>query len=403
MSPVLPLEIISLIIDNVGEKDTNFLKQLALVSHSFQQICIKHLFATVELHDASSKKGFIKLLKRRPDVVKYIRKLTYKIENNNQLPTCPSFVEDDDYLLSSILPNLLRTIPHLNCLTINASSSDWNTLDSSLTSAFIHLMYLPTMNHISLSFIRNFPPSILSSSANLHRLDMRSLKPLQEDGFPEVVMETRMMPKIREFHTSDSDELTTKLLHAKGQDGRPAFNFMDLRRLSMSFTWSEDEQNLRYLLQNAKLLEELDLTVFSDDDLVGLQEILSPTLKVLDLTVSLYSDFLSLPLARLCNELEAMAGHNILEALSLKVHLEGHETGDFIGSIFQSVEKVLVKPGWSSLRHVFFEVRVSIACWGDSEELCEAIQCLPGKYLSHLSKLESVTFDYLANVQVGHH
>ena len=84
---VLPFDIIALIIDIVGEnKDTNLLKDLSLVSHSFHQICSKHLFATVELHDAdwdyhlaSSKKGFVKLIKSRPDVVNYIRKLTYKV------------------------------------------------------------------------------------------------------------------------------------------------------------------------------------------------------------------------------------------------------------------------------------------------------------------------------------
>ena len=62
------------------------LKELALVSHSFHQIPCKHLFATVELHDAdpnhhlaSSKRGFVKLLKGRPDIVKYIPNLTYEV------------------------------------------------------------------------------------------------------------------------------------------------------------------------------------------------------------------------------------------------------------------------------------------------------------------------------------
>jgi hypothetical protein len=159
-----------------------------------------------------------------------------------------------------------------------------------------------------------------------------------------------MIPKIHEFRTSESSLLTTMLLHAKRQDGRPAFNFMDLRRLSMSLSMSstrfEDEQNIRYILQNAKLLEKLDLSVKSDRNLVGLHDILSPTLKILDLTVSLYS--VRLPLASLCKELEAMAGHNMLEALSLKFDVEGHETEDFMGSIIQRVEKALVKPGWSA-------------------------------------------------------
>jgi hypothetical protein len=47
---VLPYDVIAQIIDNVGENDDmNLIKELALVSHSFNQICSKHLFATVVL------------------------------------------------------------------------------------------------------------------------------------------------------------------------------------------------------------------------------------------------------------------------------------------------------------------------------------------------------------------
>ena len=53
MSPVLPFDIATLIIDVVGEnKQTDLLKELALVSHSFLQICSKHLFAAIALDDA---------------------------------------------------------------------------------------------------------------------------------------------------------------------------------------------------------------------------------------------------------------------------------------------------------------------------------------------------------------
>ena len=123
------------------------------MSHPFFQICSKHLFAAVELHDAvphyhvaSSKKGF----------VKYIRKLTYKVSFNNRQRRSSAL----------ILPNFLRTISRLNCLTINASKLDWNTLDFPLTSAFLHLMHLffSTINHIDLSLIQNFPLSSLTLS-----------------------------------------------------------------------------------------------------------------------------------------------------------------------------------------------------------------------------------------------
>ena len=251
MSPVLPFDVLVLIIDFVGEnKDTNLLRELALVSHSFLQICSKHLFATVELRDAipnylaSSKRGFIKLLKSRPDVINYIRKLRYMV-------TCNS---DDDHLLLPLLSKFLPTTSRLNCLKITTSCQDWNTLDTSLTSALLHLMRLPTINHIDLSFIQNFPLSSLTPSVNLHRFDIYNLRRIGgEDSSSEIAVQLETMPKIREFRTSESSLLTTKLLHAKTQDGRPAFNFTDLRRLSMSFIRREDERNIRYLLQNAQV------------------------------------------------------------------------------------------------------------------------------------------------------
>ena len=395
ISPGLPFDIIVQIIDAVGEnEDTNLLKELALVSHCFHQICSKHLFATVELHDAdpecdvaSSKKGFVKLLKIRPDVVKYIRKLTYEV--GFAYDGHPRPPQRDDDLLSPILPNFLRTISRINCLKISASIRGWNEINPSLTSAFIHLMQLPTVNHIDLSNIRKFPMSSLIPSVNLLRLDLHNLDPLEE----EIVVQSEMMPKIREFHTLHSPRMTTKLLHAKRQDGQPAFNFMDLRRLSISL---EDKRNVRYLMQNAKLLDKLHLDVYCRDSVVGLHDILSPsahTLKVLDLSSLMYFHN---PLERVYEELEALAGNNMLEALSFEIVVCANYVGtaDTIGSIIQNVEKVLVKPGWSALRQVSFKVPVARCLVLDSARLSEMLQSLFDKYVSQLSKLESVVVNF---------
>jgi hypothetical protein len=289
MSPVLPFDIIALIIDIIGEnKNTKLLKELALVSQSFLQICSKHLFATVTLYDAvpkyhvaSSKEGFIKLLKSRPDVVKYIRNLAYHMGSEFEVY---KRIIKDDHQLSPILPNFLRTISSLNCFTLD--QYDWNTLNFSLISAFLYLMHLPTVVRINLSYIDNIPLSSLTPSVNLRRLDLFRLNPLEEDGSLEIV-QSELMPKIREFHSKESSLLTMKLLHAKRQVGRPAFDFTDLRQLSMSLT--EDEQNIRYLLQNAKLLEILRLSVGRHQSLVGLLSTSARTLKSLALTVFIYN------------------------------------------------------------------------------------------------------------------
>ena len=402
MSTVLPFEIIGVIIDIVGENnDTDLLKKLSLVSHFTHQICSEHLFATVELSDidqhyrvARSKKGFIKLVKSRPDVVKYIRKLTYNIQILSMCSYPSTIFNNDDRLLSSILPNLLRTISHLNCLTITASQLDWNLLDSSLTSALLYLMHLPTINHIDLSYIQDFPLSSFTPSVNLHRLDISYLRNFdgpEEEVFSEIVIQLEMIPEIREFHTSASPLLTTKLLHAKNQDGQPAFDFTDLRRLS---TCLEDEKNLQYLLQNAKSLEKLHLSVGRDQRAARLYDILSPsarTLKALDFTVSIYDCF-PLPLAGLSEGLETIAGRNMLESLTFDILVDEHETEDTVGSDVQGVEKVLVKSGWSALRKVSF--KITISCWGGSAKLYKAVQSLPDKYLSQISTLESVTFNF---------
>ena len=85
-----------------------------------------------------------------------------------------------------------------------------------------------------------------------------------------------------------------------------------------------------------------------------------------------------------------MAGHNILEALSFEVEVGGDAKEDFVGSLIQKVEEVLVKPGsrWSLLRQVSFKVKVLQT--KDCAKLCEALQSLPDKYLSDLLNFESV-------------
>ena len=92
-------------------------------------------------------------------------------------------------------------------------------MDSSLISAFLHLMHLPTINRIDLSYIYNFPPPSLTPAVNLLRLDIyhlstaRDVNRLERDDSELVqVIQSEMIPKFREFCTSDSSLLTTKLL-----------------------------------------------------------------------------------------------------------------------------------------------------------------------------------------------
>ena len=412
---LLPFDIITYIIDTVGENgDTNLLKELALVSRCFHELCCKYLFATVDLSVIGSgspwnpqvpspKKRFVRLLESRPDVVKYIRQLKYEVglvrDTSNLSLQCQAAAAhrmSDDYLLSPILPNLLRTITCLNCLTIDASHIKWNEINPYLTSAFLHLMHLPTINNINLSTIPNFPVSSLILPANLLRLDLTHLSCVEPFEDEIAVVQSEMMPKLREFHTSYSPGPTTLLLRAKRQDGQPAFNITNLRRLSSCLG---DKQNLRYLLQNAKLLERLHLTVGVNQSLEGLlsESSSARTLKVLGFSVLiLFSSYFPQPLEGVFEELEALAGNNVLEAISFEIDVYGNEAEDAIGSLIQNVKKLVATPGWPALRQVSFEVRICVVAVG--AELSEALQSLFDRYSSHSSKLESVAFNFSAYV-----
>ena len=75
-----------------------------------------------------------------------------------------------------------------------------------------------------------------------------------------------------------------------------------------------------------------------------------------------------------------------------------------VGPVIQYMEKVLVKPGWSSLRQVSLKVTaidLESTDYRDNERISQELQSLPDEYLRQLSKLESVAsaFDYSYSVK----
>ena len=416
-SPAFPFDIISLIIDIVGENDdTDLLNELALVSHSFLQLCTKHIFANIDLHDgnmrhntkASSKKGFIKLVKNKPDVARYIRKLKYQLDKDDcsnsrqSSPTNSVSVNDDDQLLPT-LSNFLATIPSLGSFDIYGNCMDWRSLDSSLTSSFLHLMHLPTIKSIDLNSINNFPGYGLFGANNLHRLDigqMISDTDLEEDedGTLGMVLESEVMPKLRELRIAEAYELTMKLVLAKMEDGRPAFKFVDLRLLSVGLAESRDIQIFGYFINNARFLETLQLSITQTQSLLGLHAVLAPrarTLKSIELSVNSLETVVGtvrLPLGGFCRELEAMAGRNILEEVIFEIFLELGDKEEVIGPIVQNVEKALVRPGFPALQRVI----IKFSCLermsnSDEEKLAAMLESsIPEKYLSNLLEHPSV-------------
>ena len=131
MSSVLPFDIIAQIIDTVGKnEDTNLLKELALVSHSFLQICTKHLFSTVDLfrsvtshlqrRDLSSylKAGQIlssisansRIKWDMPVIIAYSSHLAIQFSTTKIICSHPSFqISSEQFLVSAASQSPLQT------------------------------------------------------------------------------------------------------------------------------------------------------------------------------------------------------------------------------------------------------------------------------------------------------
>jgi len=271
-------------------------------------------------------------------------------------------------------------------------------------------MHLPTIKFIDLESINNFPGYGLFTSENLLRLEicqmvLDSHLSDNEDGTLGMVLESEVMPKIRELRISEAHELTMKLLLAKMEDGQPAFKFVDLRLLSFAFTQSEDIRVFQYFIQNARFLETLHLSITQSYTVMGLHAVLAPrarTLKSIELSASLETVIgnVRLPLAGFCKELEAMAGRNILEEVVFELFLDVKDKEESIGPIVQNVERAVLRPGFPALRRVIFKFHcLERRSERDAAELTEALESsLPEKYLSHLLNHPYIDVDCTADL-----
>ena len=112
----------------------------------------------------------------------------------------------------------------------------------------------------------------------------------------------------------------------------------------------------RDILQNAKLLEKLHLSVCLCRVLLeGLHDILSPCTHfiILKTLISQYPYMKNPRISLFRYRFQAFARNRKrwrgLKTLSFEVNVDGYERQNLIGSIIQIVEKVLVKPGWTAL------------------------------------------------------
>ena len=170
--PRLPQELIDVIINQVDDRKT--LKACSLVASSFVCPSQRLLFHTVDLDNAiltPRKKAyarFLRLLTLNPLLGTYVRSLRLG-DDSEDFGFSRSWI-----IHAKKLPQLFRLLPQLEIfsLTFNSDEMNWKSIPADIRSAFERLFYLPTVQTVSLEFIRGFPPQLLFGLMHLKQLSL---------------------------------------------------------------------------------------------------------------------------------------------------------------------------------------------------------------------------------------
>jgi hypothetical protein len=190
--PCLPQELIDVIINQVTVDDRKTLEACSLVASSFVCPSQSLLFHTVDLDNAPQMiayERFLCLLTLNPLIGTYVRCL--------RLGDGAVGISKPWIIYAKTLPQLFQLLPRLEIfsLTFNPDGINWNSIPADICSAFEHLFYLPTVQTVSLKFIRGFPPQLLFELMRVKQLSLSFVDVDANDVHCHLVV-----PEVRWLH-----------------------------------------------------------------------------------------------------------------------------------------------------------------------------------------------------------
>ena len=226
-SILLPLEVEETILNFLAEDDAGYLalKTCSLVCQAFLPICRKHIFERIVLNNYGAvplptTHAFECLLRERPKIADYIRKLDHSIR-----------VAD---LTSPTIQESLKQISRLESFTVlryNIAEFDWS--NNPIRPALLHLLHLPTLTHFKVTQINNFVLSDLIPCINLKYLGIDNYTTAAaEITFPAALPEhpIRLNEFVAGIRTADA---IMKLCTARRPDGQLLIDFKSLSKITM--------------------------------------------------------------------------------------------------------------------------------------------------------------------------
>ena len=253
-SYMLPLETEEIILNLLAEDDDDdhsALKACSRVCQAFLPICRKHIFGSILLDAVAphTTRAFERLLRERPEIADYIRRLDYTIDVADL--TSPSIQES------------LKRISKLESLTVRYRGRSahhitpgFNWSDNPIRPALLHLLHLPTLIQFKVDNVRNFVVSDLIPCVNLKHLNVGIYTTgAAETTFPEALPEHSI--QLNEFVAEiGTGAAITKLCTAQRPDARPLIDFGSLSKITMFLEKPDEGEAARELFRRCQTLTD---------------------------------------------------------------------------------------------------------------------------------------------------
>ena len=255
---ILPIEIEETILDLLVEDDEgrSTLKTCSLVCQAFLPICRKHIFKSIALNHwnpppnfqgySSTTRSFDRLLCETPEIADYIRILDYNIKK-------------EDLTTPSIRKSLKR-ISRLESLTVsdsNYAKLDWS--NNPIRSELLHLLHLPTLTQLVMSYIDNFVVSDLIPCVNLKYLFIghyTTVPVVDKNTFLAALPEHSI--QLNGFGAgSKCSAAIMELCTARRPDGQPIIDFGSLSMVAVNLEEPRDVEASQELIKNCHTLTDV--------------------------------------------------------------------------------------------------------------------------------------------------
>ena len=233
-----PLEITAVIIESLQD-DFTALKACSMTCRSFLPFCRAFIFRFIDL--TTRIVSFGRLLDSNPSISDYVHNLVYQLQYHD---------------LDHSVPRVLIQFHRLHFFRLIGDEAHWNALPQPFRDSILHIIRLPSLTSLDISYFTVFPITIFSRCLNLTSLVLTNILDDSVDEYRSIL---NVVPQLSSFAFDPSiGKYVGKLVGAHQSNGPPILGFHNLRSLRVTVDKDKDFAVIHVLLKATNKLETLE-------------------------------------------------------------------------------------------------------------------------------------------------